>query len=83
MSDNAEDRTKSDPRSPDTPDPQFMKEFEKAIQTYSNAVTAQRPEEAQNAAMQAFILASQEALRNPTPSLLLKEKASNCEEKRE
>jgi tetratricopeptide (TPR) repeat protein len=81
MSDNAEDRIKSELRSRETLDPQFMKEFEKAVQSYGEAVSGERPEEAQNAAMQALFLAGQEALRNPTPSLLLKEKARNCEER--
>jgi tetratricopeptide (TPR) repeat protein len=81
MSDEPNEPSKSEHRSEVAPDPQFMKEFEKAIQTYSDAVAAERPDEAQNAAMQALFLASQEAIRNPTPSLLLKEKASDCEEK--
>jgi tetratricopeptide (TPR) repeat protein len=58
-----------------------MKEFEKAIQSYADAVTTERPEDAQTAAMQALLLAAEESLKNPTPSILLKHKAGACEEK--
>jgi ATP/maltotriose-dependent transcriptional regulator MalT len=62
-------------------DAQFMKEFEKVIQSYTDAVSRDRPEEARDAAMEALLMAGKEALKNPTSSLLLKEEAGNCEAK--
>jgi len=58
---------------------QFMKEFEKLIHSYADAVSKDKPQEAHNAAMQALLMAGEEALRNPTPSLLLKQEAADCE----
>jgi hypothetical protein len=43
--------------------------------------THDKPEEVQNAAMQALLMAGEEALKNPTPSLLLKQEAGDCEDK--
>jgi tetratricopeptide (TPR) repeat protein len=80
MSDNTEPGNKSQPRSGEAPDPQFMKEFEKTIQNYADAVTAEKPEDAQNAAMQALLMAAEESLKHPTPSSLLKQQASDCED---
>lgn len=58
-----------------------MKEFEQAILSYAEAVKGDRPEEAQQAAMQALLMAGEEALRNPTPSIRLAEEAANCADK--
>jgi hypothetical protein len=63
------------------PNPAFMKEFEQTIQSYAKAVSDDRPEDAQNAALQALLMAGEEALRNPTPSLRLKEEVGQCEER--
>ncbi len=57
-----------------------MKEFEKVIQSYADAVAADKQEEAQAAAMKALMLAAQEGMKHPTPCLLLKQKANDCEE---
>lgn len=78
-----------DPKGPDNraplsdaaPDAVFIQEFEKVIQSYAEAVTDDKPEEAQNAAMQALLMAGEEALKNPTPSLLLKQEAGDYENK--
>jgi len=63
------------------PSPQFMKALEGVVSTWAEATTAGKTEEAQNAAMQALILAGMEALENPTPSLLLKQEADDLEGK--
>jgi tetratricopeptide (TPR) repeat protein len=60
-------------------DPGFMKEFEKVIKRYAEAASDGRAEEAQNAAMQALMMASEDAVKNPTPNLLLKKEAHSCE----
>lgn len=56
-----------------------MKQFEEVIRSYADAVTQDRQEAAQAAAMQALLMAGEEALRNPTPNLLLKQEAQDCE----
>jgi tetratricopeptide (TPR) repeat protein len=65
------------------PDPEFMKEFEKVINSFAQATEAGRVEEAEGAAMQALLLACQEALQHPTPSLKLKEEAGDRESERD
>jgi hypothetical protein len=45
-----------------------MKEFEKTFQDYADAVTAQKPAGAQNAAMQVLLMAGEEALRILLPA---------------
>jgi hypothetical protein len=58
----------------------FIKKFEQAIMSYAKAAEAGKSEQAQGLAMQAFMMAAQEAQQNPTPSLLLKQQAADCEE---
>ncbi len=60
-----------------------MKQFEKAIASFARATESGNPEEAQQAAVQALMLASEEAVRNPTPNLLLKGEAEECESRRD
>jgi tetratricopeptide (TPR) repeat protein len=81
MSDDPKGPDNRAPLSDTAPDAVFMKEFEKVIQSYAEAVTDDKPEEAQNAAMQALLMAGEEALKNPAPSLLLKQEAGDCEDK--
>jgi hypothetical protein len=70
-----------EPNSPGEPatDQPFMKQFEEKILNYARATEAGKPEEAMGAAMEAFIMAAEEAARNPTPSLLAKQEAAECE----
>ncbi len=58
-----------------------MKEFEKVIMSYAEAASAGKTEEAHSAALQALIMAGAEALKNPTPALLLREEADDLESK--
>lgn len=83
MSDTPEGSGNKEPLREANPDPLFMTEFEKVIHSYAEAVTDDKPEEAQNAAMQALLMAGEEAVKHPTPSLRLKEEAGNCEDKRD
>ena len=62
-------------------DPQFKKEFEETIQAWADATNAGKTEEAQNVAMQLLMMVGEDALRNPTPSLLLKQEADDLETK--
>jgi tetratricopeptide (TPR) repeat protein len=59
----------------------FMKRFEQTITSYAEAAEAGNAEKAQRVAMEALIMAAEEATRNPTPSLLLKQEAADCETK--
>ena len=61
------------------PDPQFMKEFEKVIASWGEATSADQTQEANALAMQALVMAGWEALKNPTPSLLLQQEADDLE----
>jgi tetratricopeptide (TPR) repeat protein len=61
------------------PDPQAMNEFAQAIKSWADATTAGDSEAAQLAALQAFTLASEKALRNPPPDFLLKQEADDLE----
>jgi len=81
MSNDANDSKPTEPVPGTAPDPGFMKEFEKTIESYAKAIADDRPEDAQNAALQALFMAGEEARRNPTPSLQLKEEAGQCEER--
>lgn len=63
------------------PDPQFLGEFAKVIESWAKATTAGETEEAESAAMQAFSLACEEACKNPRPSLLLNQEANDLERK--
>ena len=56
-----------------------MEEFQKAIVSWKEATSAGKSEEAQTAAMQALNLVAEESLRNPSPSLLLRQEADNLE----
>ena len=63
------------------PDPQALEEFSQAIKSWADATTTDDPEAAQQAALAALTLASEEALRNPTPDLLLRQEADELESK--
>jgi tetratricopeptide (TPR) repeat protein len=56
-----------------------MKQFQQAIEAYGAAVESGKTDEAGDAAMNAFMLASMEAMNRPTPSLELALKAQDCE----
>jgi hypothetical protein len=60
-------------------DQPFLKEFERAIQSFAEATEAGKPEEAHQAALNALMMAAAEAAKNPTPDLELAEKAGECE----
>jgi tetratricopeptide (TPR) repeat protein len=60
-------------------DPPFMKKFEELIGSWAEATSEGKTEEAYAAAMQALIMAGEDALRNPTPELLLKQEADDLE----
>jgi len=60
-------------------DPEFMKEFEKLIKRYAEAVSDGNAQEEQSAAMQTLMMVTEEATKNPTPNLLLKNEAHTCE----
>jgi len=78
MNDNWQPDTTSDnPSSP--PDPQGMNEFADAIKSWADATSTGDSKAAQQAALEVFSLASEEALRNPTPDFLLKQEADNLE----
>jgi tetratricopeptide (TPR) repeat protein len=56
-----------------------MQKFEETIKSYAAATEAGRAEEAQLAAFQALMMSAEEALKNPTPDLILKQKADDLE----
>ena len=57
----------------------FMKRFEQTIADYAQAAEGGNSEEADRIAMQALMMAAEEAQRNPTPSVIAKEEAAECE----
>ena len=54
----------------------FMRKFQGVIESYAKAVNADDQEQADKAAMLALMMASMDAMENPTPYLQLSEKAS-------
>jgi len=58
-----------------------MKEFEKVIGSWAEATSAGKTQEANTVAMQVWLMAAEEALKNPTPSLLLQQEADDLEHK--
>lgn len=58
-----------------------MKQFEALINSWADATLAENPEQANAAAMEAFFLAAEEAIKNPTPSTLLHVEADELESK--
>ena len=64
-------------------DPQFHKQFEAVLCSWADATTSGNSEQAMHAAIQALVLAGEEASRNPSPSLLLKQEAADLEAKGE
>ena len=63
------------------PGGQFMDEFEKTILSWAEATSTGETKAAGNAALQALILATEEAFKNPDPSLLLMQEADDLENK--
>ena len=53
----------SDASSNASPDPEFMKKFQAVIQSWSESTSAGKTEEAQNAAIEALIMAGEEGAR--------------------
>ncbi len=82
MSNDAREPGKATP-SEDEGQQSFMKEFEQLVTSFAQAVEAGKSEAAQGAAMEALVLAAEEAERHPTPSLVLKQEAAECESKRD
>jgi tetratricopeptide (TPR) repeat protein len=82
MSDDRRDLGEALPQDSQAQQP-FMKEFEQAIASYAQATEAGKAEEALGSAFQALALAAEEAQRHPTPSLMLKAEAAECESKRD
>jgi tetratricopeptide (TPR) repeat protein len=74
-----EQKIPQDLQSESAEDADFSKQFQTAIKSYAEAVETGRPEEADQAALSAFMLASMEAMNHPTPSLELAAKAQDCE----
>jgi tetratricopeptide (TPR) repeat protein len=62
-------------------DPQAMKQFETLINSWAEATMADKDEEANAAAMEVLLQCAEEALRNPTPSVLLHQEADELESK--
>ncbi|MCL4180424.1 MAG: hypothetical protein KJ072_22090 [Verrucomicrobia bacterium] len=56
-----------------------MKRFETAINSWADATLADKTEEANAAVMEAFFMAAEEAIKNPTPSILLHQEAEDLE----
>ncbi len=59
--------------------PELMKRFETVINSWAAATLADKTEEADAAAMKAFFMAAEEAIKNPTPSILLHQEAKDLE----
>jgi len=84
-------RMNIDPKNPgeqqappqDAAGPPFQEQFQKVIGSWAEATSAGKGEEANAAAMQALMMAAEEAVKNPTPSLLLKQKADDLETQRD
>ncbi len=66
--------------SADDADRDFLKQFEATIQSYGAAMESGDRQEATAAAFSALMLATEEAMQNPTPEILLSMEASKCEE---
>jgi tetratricopeptide (TPR) repeat protein len=81
MNDNTRSLTKQRVAIDPAPNPLFMKKFEEVIGSWAEATSAGKAEDAQAAAMRAMIMAAEEALRNPTPEILLKNEADHLESK--
>lgn len=60
-------------------DPEFMKEFQEKIQSYADLTEAGNDTEAQKVALSLLMMAAEEAIENPTPDLVLKQKADDLE----
>ncbi len=58
-----------------------MKELQEVIGSWAEATSAGKTQEANAAAVQALVMAGWEALKNPTPSLLLQQEADDLEHK--
>jgi tetratricopeptide (TPR) repeat protein len=71
------------PPESDSQDPEFMKKFQKTIESYASAVEGDDQSAATEAAFAALALAGMEAMSNPTPDLLLAEEAHKCESARD
>jgi len=82
MSDDPQGNGKATPQASQTQEA-FMKVFEQAIVSYAQSAEVGKTDEALGAAMNALALAAEEAQRHPTPSLLLKAEAGECESKRD
>jgi tetratricopeptide (TPR) repeat protein len=72
----SESKRPEKPRPVATSDEAFMEKFQGVIGTYANAINADDPEKADQAAMEALMMAAVEAMEHPTPYLQLAEKAS-------
>jgi hypothetical protein len=81
MSNNDVSETKEIVPSDEAPDPQIMKKFEEVIDSWVEATTADRTEDANQAAMQALLIAGTESLKNPSPEVMLKNEADDFESK--
>ena len=67
------------PESASEEDAGWRKAFEQTIKSYAEAESSGRHDEAQAVALQALMMAAEEAERNPTPDLLLIADAERCE----
>ena len=61
------------------PNPEFTKKFQETIQAYADSTEAGKDDEAQMAALSALLMAAEEGIKNPTPELILKQKADDLE----
>jgi hypothetical protein len=78
-----EENALSKTRGQETQEEPFIKRFEEKILSYAEAAEAGNMEEAEMAAMQALFMAAEDAIKNPTPSLVLKQEAAEHEDKGE
>lgn len=72
----SESRTPDGSKSEATSNQDWMKDFQDVIENYAQAIQADDPEKADQAAMAALIMAGIHAMEHPTPELELAEQAS-------
>jgi hypothetical protein len=80
VSSRSKDPDEGKPAGDGVPDSPFMKDFQQMIESYAEKASAGKTEEADAIALRFVMMAGEEALKNPTPDLLLKRKAEDLEQ---
>jgi tetratricopeptide (TPR) repeat protein len=76
MNQNQNDQNQPQPEG--TPKEEVPRDFLRAIESYAEAVNAEKHDEAAEAALKALIIAAEQAMAHPTPEVELAEQADRC-----